>query len=131
MIKSYKYFLLEQREQRDASLFSKDERNLIDDLFLEYVDKYGMIEMPIVDGLQGFDMEDMRLQYFVERYRNIAVEIVCSCDSDELDNMNYLYQDLEEHFLPRLRKYGYHIIFFEPLNDLGREIISIVITKDF
>lgn len=122
------YRLFESREpdeltrpKRDGSDFTHDEVIDIENMFLEYVDKWGMQEVKFrhdededVD-FPYYDVNGADFQYHVARYRNVAIDIYF---------LEHLYhkskeieQDLTANFLPRIKNFGYDIIYIG--NDWG------------
>jgi len=122
-----------------ASLFTNDEVIDIENMFLEYVDKWGMEEVDYdINDHPIYDVNGSEFQYHIERLRNIAIDIYYK------DNMKSkakdIEKDLEKNFIPRLKRFGYNILYFgndrnnwkESIEDYIQEEkseITIVITK--
>jgi hypothetical protein len=125
-----------------ASLFTNDEVVDIENMFLEYVDKWGMEEVDYLRDEDGdypvYDVMGAQFQYHIERLRNVAIDIYYT------DNMKSkakdIEKDLEKNFIPRLKRFGYNILYFgndrnnwkESIEDYIQEEkseITIVITK--
>ena len=108
-MKHLKKFNGRVRNER-AFKFTPDERDLIEDLLLEYADKYDMKIMPLDNiqynddqGERRFDFGLPNIQYLVQRLANISIDIVSItplCD---------VYKDIKDNFIKRLKRYGYHI----------------------
>ncbi len=95
---------------RNPSLFTEDERDLFDDLLTEYIDKYNMVEMSTdEDGCYFYDEDLPRIQYCVERLRNIGIDIESSLELSLRD----IFLDLKANFLPRVERYGYYVYHCE------------------
>ena len=132
------------REVKDASLFTSDEVIDIENMFLEYVDKWGMQEVKFQhdedDDVEYpyYDINGADFQYHVGRYRNVAIDIYFL-------KYNYgksmeIEKDLRDNFLPRIKNFGYDIVYmgndWSDWKDLEDEIdedekreITIIITK--
>ena len=114
----------------------------IENIFLEYVDKWGMEEVDYLRDEDGdypvYDVMGAQFQYHIERLRNVAIDIYYT------DNMKSkakdIEKDLEKNFIPRLKRFGYNILYFgndrnnwkESIEDYIQEEkseITIVITK--
>jgi len=109
------------------SLFSEDEKDLFDDLLTEYIDKYQMIEMPkdIHNGYHHFDSSIERIQYLVQRLRNIGIDI----ESNFNISLNSVFRDLKLNFIPRVQKFGYHVYHCELKEYFPKNTISITIMQ--
>jgi hypothetical protein len=118
------------RQRRDISLFSEDERLLIEDILFEYIDKYKMVEMPKDDlfdsGLHDFDTDLQSIQYLIVRYRNIGIDIESPIDI----SLDDLFEDLKSSFIPRIKRHGYDISYFKKVNEHNKNTISICISKE-
>lgn len=126
MILSYNNFLLE-RERRDVSLFTPDEKDLFEDLLQEYIDRYSMVEMPQdFNEMHFFDETIPRIQYLIQRSRNMGIDIECNSDISLIE----LYNELLSSFMPRLEKYGYVIMYKEFQEQYDTNSITIVVTKE-
>jgi len=104
------------REKKDASLFTQDEVMDIENMFLEYADKYSMQEVAYEHDDDGnvnypiYDVNGVDFQYHVGRYRNVAIDI-CYTEDVKVEAQE-IKKDLESNFLPRLKRFGYDIVFF-------------------
>lgn len=110
------YKLFEDREIRDVSLFTNDEVIDIENMFLEYVDKYKMVNLKFehdpdddVDYVY-YDKDGPEFQYDVSKYRNVAIDIYYTGDSRQKSKK--LFKDIQDNFIPRLKAFGYDIIHF-------------------
>jgi len=115
---------------KNPSLFTEDERELFDDLLTEYIDKYNMMEMPKDIGSDGeeyhwFDSTAGRIQYLVQRLRNIGIDI----ESNRNISLDNIYDDIKQNFIPRVERYGYHIFHCDKEVFHTRNAISITIMK--
>ncbi len=104
------------RDVKNTSLFTEDEIMDIENMFLEYADKYGMQEVAYEhDNFENvdypiYDVNGADFQYHIGRYRNAAIDI---CYTENVINKaGEIKKDLEENFLPRLKNFGYEIIYF-------------------
>jgi hypothetical protein len=135
--------LFEAREIRDASLFTPDEVIDIENMLLEYVDKWEMKEVAYEYDEDDnanypiFNVNGADFQYHIGRYRNVAIDI-CYREINK-GKAEEIKKDLENNFIPRLKRFGYDIIHFDEdsgdWKDNGDTFIddkmeiSIVITK--
>ena len=55
-------------------------------------------------------MNGTDFQYHVGRYRNVAIDI-CYTEDVKVEAQE-IKKDLESNFLPRLKRFGYDIVFF-------------------
>lgn len=114
------------RVKRSASLFSKEESELFEDLLQEFIDKYNMIEMPKDDdGYHYFDEYSDRIQYLVQRLRNIGIDI----ESDNNISLDEIYLDIKNNFVSRVKKFGYDVIYCKLDRGVLKNIITITISK--
>lgn len=121
MIQSYSNFT------QKKSLFSEDEKNLFEDLLTKYIDKYQMVEMPndSVNNQHYFDSSLPRIQYLVQRLRNIGIDI----ESNFNISLNSVFRDLKLNFIPRVQKFGYHVYHCELKEYFPKNTISITIMQ--
>jgi hypothetical protein len=114
------------RAKRDISNFSKDERDNFDDLLLEYVDKYHMIEMPKDEqGYHHFDSDLKETQYLVQRLANIVINI-----ESKVSDLQEEFLDIKNNFIPRVENFGPYRVWYCQLerND-DKSCIDITIMK--
>lgn len=105
----------------NAFNFTVDERDLFEDLLLEYIDKYDMKEMPKdEEGYHFFDDNLPNIQYLVQRLANIGIDI----ESINIP-LNEVFDDIKKHFVPRVERYGYHVYYCE----LNRETLYNFVTE--
>lgn len=128
MILSYKRFCLNETRGRtiNPSLFTVDERDLFDDLLTEYIDKYNMVEMKIDDeGCYYYDEDLPRIQYCVQRLRNIGIDIESPLEIPIRD----IFIDLKDNFLPRVERYGYNVYHCSEDHSSAKNEINITIMQ--
>jgi len=125
-IKTYKLFEGREPEEltrpkRDVSDFTHDEVMDIENMFLEYVDKWGMQEVKFEHDDDEdvdyplYDVNGVDFQYHVGRYRNVAIDIYFLQSQDEKGKE--IEKDLKDNLLPRIERFGYDVIYFG--NDWG------------
>lgn len=132
------------REKKDASLFTHDEVMDIENMFLEYVDRWGMREVAFQHDEDEdvdypvYDVNGVDFQYHVGRYRNVAIDIYYM--EDLYEKSKEIEKDLRDNFLPRLERFGYDIVYmgndwsdWKDINDNiapdDKREITIIITK--
>ena len=113
------------REARDVSLFTKDERDLIEDVLLLYVDKYNMVDMPSDEDGIYFDEDLDRIQFCVQRLRNIGIDIESPLDI----SLSEIYRDISDTFVKRMNKLGFKVFSCVLKEYDDRNTISITIMK--
>jgi len=141
-LKTYKLF--ESREKKDASLFTHDEVMDIENMLLEYVDRWGMREVAFQHDEDEdvdypvYDVNGVDFQYHVGRYRNVAIDIYYM--KDLFEKSKEIDKDLRDFFLLRFERFGFDIVYMgndwadwedisgNILSDDKREI-TIIITK--
>lgn len=137
-----KYKLFETKS--DPSLFTHDEVIDIENMFLEYVDKYKMQEVKFQHDEDEdadypyFDINGSEFQYHVGRYRNVSIDIYFLRENSALSKE--IEDDLRNNFVPRIKNFGYDVHYMDNTwgdwKDLEDEIedeekreITIIITK--
>lgn len=125
-IKTYKLFEGREPEEltrpkRDVSDFTHDEVMDIENMFLEYVDKWGMQEVKFEHDDDEdvdyplYDVNGVDFQYHVGRYRNVAIDIYFL--QSQKRRGKEIEKDLKDNLLPRIERFGYDVIYFG--NDWG------------
>ncbi len=110
------WVVVENREMRDVSLFTNDEVIDIENMFLEYVDKYQMGNLKLEHDEDDdadyayYDKDGAEFQYEVSKYRNVAIDIYYTGDS-RLKSKE-IFKDIKDNFIPRLKAFGYYVIHF-------------------
>lgn len=132
------------REVKDASLFTHDEVMDIENMFLEYADKYGMQEVAFEHDDDDnadypiYDVNGVDFQYHVGRYRNVAIDIYYL--EKDIEKSKQIEKDLRDNFVTRIERFGYEIIFMgndwadwksnsDDIDYDDKREITIVITK--
>jgi len=113
------------REASDVSLFTKDERDLIEDVLLLYVDKYNMVDMPSDEDGIYFDEDLDRIQFCVQRLRNIGIDI----ESPLSISLSEIYRDMSDSFVKRIERLGFKVFWCGLKEYDDRNTISITIMK--
>lgn len=119
------------RFKRNASLFSKEESELFEDLLQEFIDKYNMIEMPKdEEEYHYFDEYSDHIQYLVQRLRNIGIDIESNVDIP----LDEVYLDIKNNFVNRVKKFGYDVIYCKldrerDCRGVSKNTITITISK--
>ncbi len=96
-------------------LFTDDEVMDIENMFLEYADKYKMSNLKFEHDEDDdadytyYDKDGTEFQYNVARYRNVAIDIYYT--GEKIKSMEIM-NDIRDNFIPRLKKFGYDIIHF-------------------
>jgi len=80
----------------------KEDTDILSDLFQEYVDKYGMVRMPMGDASYEPTVPSYRILKF---NRTFEIQVYCKHD------ITNIYNDLK-NYTSRLEKFGYTISTF-------------------
>jgi hypothetical protein len=110
----HKNILLENRISRHISNFTEDELIDIENVFLEYADKYNIKDIKIESDEDDpnenhllFDINVSEFQYEIARYKNLAIDIYYIGNREIGD---IIFNDIKINFTNRITKVGYSVI---------------------
>ena len=145
-MKTFLDFIKEDRVSSEISNFThltqhllltqqlKEEKDLVDDIFLKYADDYNMKEMSIVTDEEGYYNEfslsyrDV-IQYSVSRYKNLGIDIQWVEEEIDGEIINKLMNDLKTDFKKRLSHFGFDLFYINKFPEkilFGNDLVDCI-----
>jgi len=99
IIKSFENF---NDSRKSLCLFDKSDIMLMEDLLLEYIDKYNLINIDDVNQKNEND-----IYYEVNCARNLFIDITGSWEN--IDLIKEIWDDIKKNLIERTKKLGYNV----------------------